>query len=495
VATMAAVDLGAESGRVAVGRFDGSRLSMREAHRFENGPVFRAGSLRWDAERLRRDVLDGLRAAGRDDAVDSLAVDSWGVDFGLLDARDELLEPPSHYRDARRAAGTGRVFGRIPPRELYERTGIQFLPINTVFELSAMVAERDPALDAAATLLLIPDLFHFWLCGSKTTEFTNATTTQCYDPTTKGWATDLLERLDVPTTMFPEIVPPGTPLGPIAPDAARATGLDHAIVVAVATHDTGSAVAAVPLADDRSVFLSIGTWSLVGVEVDRPVITDESFAANLTNEGGVAGTFRLLRNVGGLWLLNECRRSWADEGHALGFDELVSLAAEARPFLAFVDPNAEVFLEPGDMPDRIRAFCRETGQPEPVEVGEIVRCVLESLALKHAETIDLLHAVTGSAPSTLHVVGGGARNALLCAWTASAAGLPVFAGPDEATLVGNLLVQAMALGEIGSLREARDVVLASFEPVVYEPAQDVGWQEARARFAELPSGTGLEVGA
>ena len=246
-----------------------------------------------------------------------------------------------------------------------------------------------------------------------------------------------------------------------------------------------------PLADDSSVFLSIGTWSLVGVEVDAPVIGDESFAANLTNEGGVAGTFRLLRNITGLWLLDECRRQWAAEGTQVGYDELVALAASAPAFVAFVDPNAATFLEPGDMPSRIRAFCRETGQPEPAGVGETVRCVLESLALKHAETIRLLDSITGSTPSTLNVVGGGARNALLCAWTASAAGLPVLAGPEEATLVGNLLVQAMALGEIGSLREARDVVRASFAPVVYEPESTAGWQEARARFAALADGVGL----
>lgn len=491
---MAAVDLGAQSGRVAIGQFDGSKLFMSEAHRFENAPVSQGDSLHWDVERLRRDVFDGLRAAGRDAAVDSLAVDSWAVDFGLLDDSDELVELPTHYRDARRAGATSRVFGRIPARELYGRTGIQLLPINTIFELAAMAGEGDPVLESARTLLLIPDLFHFWLCGSKTTEFTNATTTQCYDPAAGDWATDLLRRLDIPTTMFPEIVAPGTPLAPLRPEVARETGLDRALVVAVATHDTGSAVAAVPLADDRAVFLSIGTWSLVGVEVDAPVIDDASFAANLTNEGGVEGTFRLLRNITGLWLLDECRRGWADEGHELGFDDLVSLAADAPPFLAFVDPNASVFLEPGDMPARIRGVCRETGQPEPSSVGEIVRCVLESLALKHAETIDLLHLVTGSAPSTLHVVGGGARNSLLCGWTASAAGLTVLAGPEEATLAGNLLVQAMALGEIGSLQEARDVVRASFEPVVYEPMLGAGWDEARARFAALPSGAGLGVG-
>ena len=495
MATMAAVDLGAQSGRVAVGQFDGAKLSMRDAYRFENAAVVRGDKLQWDIERLRGHVFDGLRAAGRDTAVDSLAVDSWAVDFGLLDDSDELIQPPTHYRDARRAAATSLLFDRIAPRELYQRTGIQLLPINTIFELAAMAAGRDRALEAARRLLLIPDLFHFWLCGSKTTEFTNATTTQCYDPAAEGWATDLLERLDIPARIFPEIVAPGTPLGPLTSGVADDLGLDRAVVVAVATHDTGSAVAAVPLAGDGSVFLSIGTWSLVGVEVNRPLIDGETFAANLTNEGGAGGTFRLLRNITGLWLLHECRRTWADEGNELAFDDLVSLAAETQPFLAFVDPNATVFLEPGDMPSRIRAVCRETGQPEPAGVGEVVRCVLESLALKHAETIDLLQAVTGSKTRTLHVVGGGARNALLCSWTASAAGLPVVAGPEEATLVGNLLVQAMALGEIGSLQEARDVVRASFEPIVYEPTLGAGWQEARARFAELPSGHGLEVGA
>jgi rhamnulokinase len=249
------------------------------------------------------------------------------------------------------------------------------------------------------------------------------------------------------------------------------------------------------LIDDGSVFLSIGTWSLVGIEVDHPVINDDTFGANLTNEGGVAGTFRLLRNVAGLWLLNECRRQWAAEGSELGFDQLVSLARDARPFLAFVEPNAQVFLEPGDMPSRLREYCRATGQSEPTTVGEIVRCILESLALKHAETVDILHAVSGATPSTLHIVGGGARNALLCAWTASAAGLPVYAGPEEAALVGNLLVQAMTLGEVRSLDEARDVVRSSFEPTVYEPVLSAEWREARVRFAELSADAHLEIGA
>ena len=485
MAVMAALDLGAQSGRVAVGRFDGERLAVSEEHRFQNEPVEVAGTLRWDIGRLRSDAFDGLRAAARDGELDSVAVDSWGVDFGLLDASGELVESPVHYRDSRRASAVAKVYAQVPPRELYERTGIQLLPINTVFELAGMAAEDDPALREANVLLLIPDLFHHWLCGSRTTEFTNATTTQCFDPASGGWATDLLERLEIPTRLFPEVVAPGTLLGP----ALQETGLGKAMVIAVATHDTGSAVAAVPFNRGGSIFLSVGTWSLVGVEVDRPLINDDTFDANLTNEGGVAGTYRLLRNVAGLWLLHECRRCWAEETRDLSFAELIALAREAAPLRSFVDPNAELFLERGDdMPARIQSFCRDSGQPEPASVGEIVRCVLESLALKHAETVDVLRSVTGSEPSELHVVGGGARNALLCAWTAEATGLPVLAGPEEATVLGNLLVQAIALGEIASIDEAREVVRASFEPRTYLPSGSAEWQEARERF-------GLEVAA
>jgi len=492
MAVMAAVDLGAQSGRVAVGRFDGSRLAVSEAHRFGNEPVAVAGTLRWDLHRLRRDTLDGLRAAARDAGLDSIAVDSWAVDFGLLDRAGGLVESPVHYRDARRAAAVPDVLARVPARELYERTGIQLLPINTVYELAAMAAEGDPALESADQLLLIPDLFHHWLCGSRTTEFTNATTTQCLDAATGGWAVDLLERLEIPARLFPEVVAPGTRLGPVSPELE----LGSAVVIAVATHDTGSAVAAVPFGRGESVFLSVGTWSLVGMEVEKPLINDDTFAANLTNEGGVAGTYRLLRNVTGLWLLDECRRCWAEEGAEHTFEELVALAGSAPPLRSFVDPNADLFLERGgDMPRRIRGFCRNTNQPEPAGVGETVRCVLESLALKHAETVDVLRAVTGADPAELHVVGGGARNELLCAWTAEASGLPVLAGPEEATLLGNLLVQATALGEIGSLAEARDVVRASFEPTTYEPTHSAVWQEARERFARLRSDTGLEVSA
>jgi rhamnulokinase len=485
---LAAVDLGAQSGRVAVGAFDGEHLTVEEVHRFENTPVVRDGALRWDFERLYRETLDGLAAAA---PVDSVAVDSWAVDFGLVDAEGALLADPVHYRDTRRAAAVERVYERVPPRELYQRTGIQLLPINTVFELSALVAENDPALAEAETLLLIPDLVHSRLCGSRSTELTNATTTQCFDPYAGTWARDLLGRLEIPADLFPDVVPSGTPLGPL--ETGERGAPDGAAVIAVATHDTGSAVAAVPFGHHDSVFVSAGTWSLVGMEVDRPLITDATFAANLTNEGGVAGTFRLLRNVTGLWLLHESRRAWADAGHGHSFEELNELAAAAPTLRAFVDPDHESFATPGDMPARIAAFCERTGQPAPEDPGATVRCILESIALKHALTVDMLREVTGTDPVELHIVGGGARNELLCRSTAQATGLPVLAGPEEATLVGNLLVQAMALGELESLEEARAVVRASFLQTTHEPQPSAEWDEPRQRFAELVQQAPVEV--
>ena len=403
MATMAAVDLGAQSGRVALGTFDGETLSVTETHRFANVPVTGTGVLRWNMADLYRNVFDGLRAAGRDSAVDSVAVDSWGVDFGLLDADGSLLADPVHYRDSRRSAAFHSVFERVPARELYERTGIQLLPINTVFELAALAAEHDADLAAASRLLLIPDLFHHRLCGSATTELTNATTTQCYDAVAGSWAADLLGRLDIPAEILPEVVAPGTPLGELTAEAGRETGLGTATVIAVATHDTGSAVAAAPFARPGSIFLSVGTWSLVGVELDEPLINDETFDANLTNEGGVAGTTRLLRNVTGLWLLHECRRTWAEQGHEVSFEQLVELARSAPPLGPLIDPNLDVFLEPGDMPQRIADACAASGQRRPRDAGETARCVLESLALKHAETVDLLRRVAGAEPSELYV--------------------------------------------------------------------------------------------
>jgi rhamnulokinase len=493
---LAAVDLGAQSGRVGVGRFDGELLTVEEVHRFPNVPVRAGGTLYWDVLRLFSDVLEGLRAASQRDRIVSVGVDSWAVDFALIDDRGSLLRNPVHYRDSRRASEFDAVLDRVPPRELYERTGIQLLPINTVYELAAMAADADPLLAAANRLLLIPDLMHHWLSGSEVSERTNATTTQCLDIRTGTWLVDILDRLDVPTSFLPDLVPAGTVLGTVTPEVAAETGLDGVAVVATATHDTASAVAAIPLRGERSAYLSVGTWSLVGVEAREPVVDDSSFRANVTNEGGVEGTVRVLRNVTGLWLLHECARAWALSGRRYEIDDLVSLAGSSEPLRSFVDPNDLGFVAPGDMPARIVEFCGRTRQPQPADDGAVVRCILESLALEHAESVDAIAGLTGRDLDEIHVVGGGARNELLCRWSADAAGRIVLAGPAEATVVGNLLVQAMALGEISSLDEGREVVRRSFPVEAYEPAQESEWLEARERYAALTaSNRPLEVEA
>ena len=479
---MMALDLGAESGRAMLGRFDGTRLVLEELHRFRNIPVRLDTHLHWDFPRLFDEGLTGMLKAAPD--VDSLGVDAWGVDFGLLDAHGELLGNPVHYRDRRTEGMIEAAFQRVPRDELYRRTGIQFLPINTVFQLLSMVLDGDPRLEVADSLLLIPDLFHHYLSGRTACEFTNATTTQCYDPNRQSWATDLLARLGVPSGIFKEVVPPGTVLGPLTPEMAKETGLPRARVVATATHDTGSAVAAVPFADGvQAAYISSGTWSLVGLEVGRPVISDATLKANITNEGGVAGTYRLLKNVMGLWLVQECRRRWSQEGEAWTYEELITLAEKASPFTAFIDPDDERFLRPGDIPAQVRIACRETGQPEPTDPGQLIRVILESLALKYRVVLRQLEAATGARVDVIHTVGGGAQNQLLCQMTADATGRALLAGPVEATAIGNLMIQAIALGELGSLRDARAVIRNSFPVEEHEPGSD--WAEPAARFDAL----------
>jgi rhamnulokinase len=487
MATMAAVDLGAQSGRIALGRLDGERLSVVTVHRFPNAPVRVEGRLHWDILRLYDGVLEGLRAARREASghIDSVGIDTWGVDFALLDRAGRLLQNPVHHRDDRSAKGMAFVLERVSARDLYARTGIQLMPINTVFQLGAMVAEEDPALEAADGLLLVPDLLHYWLSGTRSCEFTNATTTACLDPAAGTWASELLAAIGVPRRLFPEVVPPGTPLGTVRDDVAEQTRLGGTQVIAPATHDTGSAVAAVPFRRPGAAYISAGTWSLVGVELASALVDERTFAANLTNEGGVGGTFRLLRNVTGLWLLDQCRLTWAAEGLAWSFDELVAMAEEVAPPSAIIDPDDPSFAAPGEMPRLIQEFCRRTGQEPPETPGEIVHCVLKSIALRHRHAIELLGKALGAPPPEVHVVGGGARNRLLCQWTADATGLAVLAGPVEATEIGNLLVQALALGELSSLEEAREVVRASAAPVLYEPRDGEAWAETYARFEVL----------
>ena len=486
-----AFDLGAESGRAVVGHLDGDGLRLEEVHRFPNGPVRVLDSLHWDVLRLWSEIKQGLALAAKayGEGLASVGLDTWGVDFGLLAADDTLLGNPYHYRDSRTDGMMDEAFRLVPRAEIFERTGIQFMQLNSLYQLLAMAKAGAPALAAAETFLNMPDLFNFWLSGRKANEFTIATTSQCYDPRAGDWARDMLEALGIPSHIFgqpgTDIVPPGTVLGRLRPSVAEETGCRPMPVVAPATHDTGSAVAAVPAAGDDYIYLSSGTWSLMGVEVTEPVITEKSLAYNFTNEGGVAGTFRLLKNIMGLWLVQECRREWTRDGQRYSYDDLTRMAAEAPAFgprqpgaVGLLDPGDGRFLPPGDMPGRIQAFCRETGQTVPETKGAIVRCALESLALEYRWVAERLEELVGRPLPTVHVIGGGSQNRLLNQFTADATGRTVVAGPVEATAIGNVLVQALALGQVASLAEGRDLVRRSFEVTFFEPQETAGWDEA-----------------
>jgi rhamnulokinase len=471
---LAAVDLGATSGRVMVGTVGPGVLTLQEVHRFGNGPVQAAdGSLHWDIDRLRREMLTGLRAAGR---VDGIGIDAWAIDYGLLDGSGSLLGDPYCYRDSRTDGIREKVLALVPDAELYATTGLQQLPFNTIYQLAA-----EATLDDVATMLLVPDLLAFWLTGEVGAEATNASTTQLYDVRRRSWATGLAERVDVPAGILPPLREPGDVVGRLLPGVAEATGLPAATpVVAVGSHDTASAVVGVPAAEGSSfAYISSGTWSLVGVELDAPVLSEEARAADFTNEGGVDATIRFLRNVMGLWVLSETMRTW-------GTDDLTGLldeAAQAPAFGPMVDIDAPAFLPPGDMPTRIAEACRATGQVPPATRGETVRCILESLALAYRRNVRLAGALSGRDVDVVHVVGGGARNELLCRLTADACGLPVLAGPVEATALGNVLVQARTLGaDLPDLAAMRSLVRGTHDLVRYEPGGDEDrWAAVEAR--------------
>ena len=450
----AAIDLGAESGRVVHGRFDGARVALEVAHRFENRPVRLPDGLRWNLLSLFAETLAGLRAI--DAPLRGVAVDTWGVDYALLDADGRVLALPFHYRDARTEGMVVRAHARVSAEDLYAVTGIQTMPINTVFQLLA-----DAAAPRAERIALVPDLLSYWLSGELVNEITNASTTGLLDARTGTWARGLIERLGLPAAPFAaDPVEPGATLGPLLAHHEIA-----ADVHVVASHDTASAFVAAPVRGENAAILSSGTWSLLGLELDAPVLTDRAREFNLTNERGVDGTTRLLRNVMGLWLVQECHRHWD-----ASYDELHELAAQARSDVPLFDPDDDRFLRPGDMPSLIRAACAESGQPAPEDRGEIVRSILTSLACKYRLVLDRLERVTGREVDVVHVIGGGARNELLCRLTADLLERPVFAGPVEATALGNVLVQARAVGEISSPAEMRAVAAASADPVVYEPS-------------------------
>ncbi|MFF8032010.1 MULTISPECIES: rhamnulokinase family protein [unclassified Streptomyces] len=476
VRSYAAVDLGASSGRVMVGRVGPGSLELSEAHRFPNRPVRVPEGLRWDILGLYAGVLEGLRAAG---PVDSVGIDSWAVDYGLLDADGALLGNPVHYRDSRTEGVAEKVWATVPAGELYAATGLQYAPFNTLYQLAA--ARGTAQLAQAKRLLLIPDLLTYWLTGEQGTELTNASTTQLVDPRTRDWAHGVAERLDIDLALFAPLRRPGDPAGALRPEVLAETGLTGPVAVtAVGSHDTASAVAAVPAGDERFAYICTGTWSLAGLELDAPVLTEESRAANFTNELGLDGTVRYLRNIMGLWLLQECLRAWGGPD----LDELLTEAAGVPALRSVVDAGDAAFLAPGRMPERIAEACRASGQPVPVSRAEVTRCILDSLALAHRKAVEDAQRLAGRPADVVHVVGGGTRNALLCQLTADACGLPVVAGPTEAAALGNVLVQARAHGLVGDLAGMRRLLVGTQPLTRYEPRGGTQrWRAAQDRLA------------
>lgn len=458
-----AIDLGAESGRALLGHLRGGALTVEEVHRFPNEPIREAGALRWNVRGLWNEIQESL-ALVSSVKLDGIGVDAWGVDYALLDERGELLENPYHYRDTRTNGVMEEVFRMVPREEIYASTGIQFMPINTLFQLYAHQRDDPATLAKARTLLTIPDLCHFWLTGRAACEYTNATTTQLVNASTRAWDTSLITRLNLPSGLFPELLEPGAILG-------HHQGTP---VIAPASHDTASAVAAISLEEDTA-FLSSGTWSLVGAELNAPIISPETLASNFTNEGGANGTTMLLKNVMGLWMLQGCRKAWTAEGKTSDYSDLMEAAAQAPAFASLVNPDHPGFLNPPDMPAAISTFCRATGQPAPANPAAFARCVLESLALKYALVIRDLEQITKQKISRIRVIGGGSKNRLLNQFTANATGKPVIAGPAEATSLGNVAVQMTATGAASSLSDARAMIERMFHMEHFEPRETDRW--------------------
>lgn len=481
-----AFDLGASSGRALLGRLNDGKIEVEELHRFPNDPVQVGDRLHWDILRLYHEIKQGLlKAKHQGVELTSMGIDSWAVDFGLIGKGGELIANPYHYRDRHTEGAMESMLARVPAAVVFARTGIQFLPFNTIFQLYAMKEARAPQLKDGSRLLMIPDLLRYFLTGEMHNEFSNATTTQLYNPTLDAWDPELLRLLDLPASWFAKPLKPGDRAGVIRASVREELGIPAIPVVAVAEHDTGSAVVAVPATEKSFAYLSCGTWSLMGTEVDKPVLCDMAQKLNFTNEGGAYGTFRLLKNIMGLWILQECRREWEREGHAYSFPELVKLAGEAEAFRSFIEPDDAAFLAPGDMPSRVAAYCRATGQPVPATHGQIVRCILESLALKYRYVLEMTERLSANRFGGLHMVGGGIQNALLCQWTANAIGKPVWAGPAEGSAIGNLAVQWIAQGAFKDVWEARRAIRDSFPVETYDPKDGETWAEAYARFAAV----------
>lgn len=482
-----AVDLGAESGRTIIGTLDGEKLALTETHRFTNGPVRLPDGLHWDVLRLWSEIKAGIgiSSAKLEGGLDSIGLDTWGVDFALLDGQGALLSNPFHYRDERTNSMLQEAFQRMPRAEIFANTGIQFMQINTLYQLLTMSLQKSPLFEIAKSFVTIPDLFNYWLSGEITNEFTNATTTQCFDPRKRDWAIPVLDAMNIPSYLFRPVTEPGTPIGTLLPTIAAETGAGEVQIVVPACHDTGSAVVAVPAQNQDFAWISSGTWSIMGAEVQEPCVNEKALEYNFTNEGGIFETWRLSKNIMGLWLIQECKRTWVGQGEDVSYDEITRLASEAKPFIAVIDPDNDRFFHPGDMPERIRAYSTDTNQIVPQTKGQVLRVALESLALKYRLVLERLEELIGRRLDPIHIIGGGTKNGLLNQFTADATNRVVVTGPVEATAIGNILMQAIGMNHLGSLAEAREVVRASFEPETYQPTRTGDWDEAYARLQEV----------
>ncbi len=482
-----AIDIGAESGRTIVGTLDDGHLTLIETHRFANGPVRLQDGLHWDVLRLWSDIKAGIAASSTkfNKKLDGIGLDTWAVDFALLDKNGSLLSNPFHYRDARTDGMLEEAFKRASRADIFSNTGIQFMQINTLYQLLAMSMQKSPLFDIAKTFVTIPDLFNYWLSGEIANEFTNATTTQCFDPRKRDWATPILNAFEIPSHLFGPVTDPGIQIGTLLPHIAEETGTDAIPILLPACHDTGSAVVAVPAKNDDFAWISSGTWSVMGAEVREPSLSEKALEYNFTNEGGVFGTWRLSKNIMGLWLVQECRREWMRQGEEISFDALTQLAAESEAFISVIDPDVDAFLHPGDMPARIQKYCADTNQRVPQTKGEILRIALESIALKYRLVLERLEELTGKRLDPIHIIGGGTKNKLLNQFTADSTGRTVITGPVEATAIGNILMQAIGMKHLDSLADAREIVRASFEAEVYEPNRKHNWDEAYSRLQKV----------
>ncbi len=483
---MLAIDLGASSGRGIIGELNGETLSLREIHRFSNDPVIVNGRMYWDILRIFFEIKQAIAKANAEGGVDTLGIDTWGVDYAFLDKDGRMLANPTHYRDTRTEGICDYVTRYFSLEELYQKTGIQVLNFNTIFQLAADLRDDPETVKRADRILNIPDLLNYFLTGKKANEYTILSTGALLDAKERAYATDLIERIGLPQSLFGEIVSPGNRLGGLLPELKQELGGKEIEVINVASHDTASAVVAVPSSEESFVYISSGTWSLMGTELSDPMLDEKSRSFDFTNEGGAEGTIRYLKNIMGLWLIQESRRQWKREGSEYSFAQLEAFAKESKPFRSLINPDDASFATPGDMPGRIKDYCRRTGQPVPETVGDVIRCIYESLALKYRKTVESIRELIQKDISTIHIVGGGTKDRFLSQMTADACNMKVLAGPEEATAIGNLMMQAISEGEVLDLAHARRIVAKSFPLTTYLPVADrAAWDEAYQTFCKL----------